>query len=559
MRDPEDGPVFRDQSERRLYYRELGLKSLYHFVKIFGSPVKQGGDISPITHRAICEFISDDDIKRKGVAMPRKLRKTTICDRWYPIWCYLRDHEERILLGAETLDIASASMDWIKNTLLGNELLRWCYPEIALNESYTNRNKWSGVAINLPRDGTYAEPTFKALGVGGAGQSRHFSKINLTDIFGEKGMNSEPIRLKTISWWENLPELLVDGINGIINLDFTFWAVGDPHQFMMDTHPEYHWRIVPALKVDEATAERSRRGNKNCVIIQHPDADLMDTNFPDVVFEPGEKGVVGSSKFPTSAYKEMMANKETERLFWTQHMNMPESADSTMNTFMREWLRRGHIGIDEAGQRAWFCDDGTNDQWTIASMPCYGFIDPGGFAENPLKGGRCAAMIVGPGKGGRRRTVVYWTWAKRVLKPSELVKAIFDAHEKFRPRCWRVEVVGQQAYILRSLQEESQRQMAGLHLMAYEIKDTSEDAKHNRIIQLKGPGENGEIYITPEMTDFAYEWAGYPVSITKDLVDCASMYWSCYGAGAYRLVSKVQQKNRYRDYLAQKTRAFSGR
>ena len=137
--------------------------------------MRQGGDISPIVHKPICEFVSDDSIKRKGVAMPRKLRKTTICDRWFPIWCYLRDHEERILLGAETLDIASASMDWIKDTIIGNRLLRWCYPEIAVSESWANKNKWSGVAINLPRDGTYAEPTIKALGVGGAGQSRHFT------------------------------------------------------------------------------------------------------------------------------------------------------------------------------------------------------------------------------------------------------------------------------------------------------------------------------------------------------------------------------------------------
>ena len=331
--------------------------------------MRQGGDISPIVHKPICEFVSDDSIKRKGVAMPRKLRKTTICDRWFPIWEYLQDHESRILLGAETLDIASQSMDWIKDTLLGNGLLRWCYPEIAVTESWVNKHKWSGVAITLPRQGTYGEPTYRAIGVGGAGQSRHFTRICLTDIFGEKGMNSEAIRLKTVSWWEGLPELLLDGINGSICLDFTFWAVGDPHQFMMDTHPEYHWRIVPALKVDDATAERARRGNKNCVIIQNPDQDLMETNFPDIVFEPGEKGPTGESKFPTEKYLEMMASPEDNRRFMTQHQNMPEMSDSSMNTFVREWLRYYHIGPDEAtGQPEVFMDDGSGDHFPLAQV-----------------------------------------------------------------------------------------------------------------------------------------------------------------------------------------------
>ena len=168
-------------------------------------------------------------------------------------------------------------------------------------------------------------------------------------------------------------------------------------------------------------------------------------------------------------------------------------------------------------------------------------------------------MIVGPGRGARRRTVIHWTWAKRVLKPSELVRAVFAAQQEYRPRCWRVETVGQQQYILRNLQEENQRQSAGLHLLAYEIKDTSENAKENRIIQLKGPGENGEVYIQPEMTDFIHEWASHPVGITKDLLDVLSMYWAIYGAGVYKVPSKTQAKQRYNAYLASKQRAFGGR
>jgi len=555
-----DAPVFHDAEERRLYYRELGLKSLFHFIKIFGSPVRQGGDISPIIHKPICEFVSDDDIKRKGVAMPRKLRKTTICDRWKPIWDYLRDPEERILLGAETLDIASASMDWIRGMIMQNELLRWCYPEIAVTESWTNKTKWSGVNITLPRQGVYAEPTFKALGVGGASQSRHMTRIYLSDIFGAKGQTSEKILLNTIQWWENLPELLVDGINGIINLDFTFWAVGDPHQWFMDNHPEYHWRIVPALRVDDATSEKMKRNNKNAIIIQNPDVDLLETNFPDIVFEKGESGgVEGTPKFPTDEYKKMMASAEDSVRFWTQHMNAPELAGSPTNTFLREWLKYYHIGLDEAGQKTVFMDDDSGKSWPLSRIVPYGFIDPGGFGDSAIKGGRCAAIIVGRAPEGRR-TLLLWTWTKRIMRPSDLMKAIYEAHEKFKPRSWRVETVAAQKYIYRDLLEENQRQSWGMHISEYELRDTGKDAKNKRIIAMKGPAENGEIYVQRGMNDFMYEWTSHGGGgITMDLLDCLSLYYGIFGAGVYKVPAKVEQKQRYKAYLEQKNRAFGGR
>ena len=553
-----EAPVFRDREEQRLFLRAAGLASFFDFVRTFGSPVRQGGDISIHTHKPICDFASDDSIKRKAIAMPRKLRKTTILDRWYPIWCYLRDHEERILLGAETLDIASQSMDWIKDTLMGNSLLRWCYPEIAFSEAYTNKHKWSGVAINLPREGTYAEPTFKAMGVGGAGQSRHFTRLCLTDIFGEKGMNSEPVRLKTLSWWDGLPALLLDSVTGVINLDFTFWAIGDPHCYYMDTHPEYHWRIVPALRVDDATAERGRRGNRNTVIIQHPDAELLTTNFPDIVFEEGERGPTGKPKFPTEEYIRMMKSSEEERIFWTQHMNMPEMADSSMNTFLAEWLRTYHIERGEDGTPWVFLDDKSGDAFPVAKVQSYGFIDPGGFSESPLKGGRCAAMVVGRAPKGRK-TIILWTWAKRILRPSDLMKAVFDAQDKFKPRCWRIETTAQQRYIFRDLQEENTRNNAGLHILEYEIRDTSPNAKDNRIVSLKGPGENGEIYYQESMADFFHEWKAHPVGITKDLLDCLSMYYAVYGTGVTAAPARKIIKDRYRAYLDTKARAWAGR
>ena len=168
----------------------------------------------------------------------------------------------------------------------------------------------------------------------------------------------------------------------------------------------------------------------------------------------------------------------------------------------------------------------------------YGFIDPGGFSENPMKGGRCAGMVIGRAPKGRR-TLILWTWTKRVLRPSDLMKAVKEAQEKYRVRVWRVEATGQQRYIVRDLQDESLRTSAGLHILEYEIRDTSDNAKLNRIVSLKGPAENGELYIRKEMAEFIHEFTSHPVGITCDLLDVASMYMAIYGTG----VSKVPNKD----------------
>jgi hypothetical protein len=396
--------------------------------------------------------------------------------------------------------------------------------------------------------------------IGGAAQSRHMTRILLSDIFGAKGQSSEAILLKTIQWWENLPELLVDGINGCITLDFTFWGAGDVHAWFMDNHPEYHWRITPALKVDDATAKKMSRGNANTIVVQNPDAGLMETNFPDVVFEEGEGGPVGESKFPTEEYIKMMNSVEDSVRFWTQHMNAPELAGSPNNTFLRDWLRYFHIGLDEAGQQTVYLDDGSGKSWPLSRVTPYAYIDPGGFGDSAIKGGRCAGMIVGHAPEGRGKLIL-WTWTKRVIRPSELMKAVREADLKFKPRVWRVETVAAQKYIYKDLLEENQRQNWGMRITEYELRDYGKDAKDKRIVALKGPAENGEIYIQKGMSEFLYEWTahGSGGEVTKDLIDCLSMDFAIYGAGVYKVPQKVQQKQRYQQYLEQRNRAYQGR
>ena len=51
--------------------RQLCDRSFYHFVKIVGGSVGQGGVISPVIHKPLCDFYQDRSIHRKAIFMPR--------------------------------------------------------------------------------------------------------------------------------------------------------------------------------------------------------------------------------------------------------------------------------------------------------------------------------------------------------------------------------------------------------------------------------------------------------------------------------------------------------
>ncbi|MCK7503229.1 MAG: hypothetical protein MZV70_03410 [Desulfobacterales bacterium] len=351
--------------------------------------MRQGADISPIVHRALCDFAQDESLKRKGISLGRNLRKTTTFTRWGAIWEYLRNNEERILICAQSLDIARGSIGWIKKQITQNALLRWCFPELqVINDSYANSHKhaFSDTEVELPRQGIYAEPTFRALGAGSALQGRHFSRIHLTDIINEKTLASPILMEKAQLWVDNLQELLVEPdwrspTGSSILVDASLWATGDTYDYMMSAHPEYQWVIAPALKMSDEDIERAKAGRQNVIFIQNPDVGVLESNFGDVVDDK-----TGRPIFSTEMYLAMMADPQVERIFWSQHQNVPSFGASQTNPFKHDRLR-------------WYDLKGNEKAWTIVAhdpqgdveipftrMNWIGIIDPGGFSEHSVKG-----------------------------------------------------------------------------------------------------------------------------------------------------------------------------
>ena len=409
-------------------------------------------------------------------------------------------------------------------------------------ESLTSSD-YTGPVYNLEvdKDHTYCSPYMTS-----------HNCIHLTDIINEKTLASPILLEKAQLWVDNLQELLVEPdwrspTGSTIQVDASLWATGDTYDYMMTAHPEYQWVIAPALKMSDADIERAKAGRSNVMFIQSPDVGVMESNFADVV------GDDGRSIFPTEMYLAMMADPQVERIFWAQHQNVPSFGASQTNPFKHDWLRWYDLKAGQDG-KSWVivCHDPQGDvEVPFTRFTWWGIIDFGGFSEHSIKGSRCAAIIAGQDRESARK-VVLWAWAKRVIKPKELMDVIYAANDKWKPRGWRCEVYAQQRYIKRDLQEEQERR--GTRLSIGELPmETGANAKEMRIDGLRAPAANGELYLHASQHDLKAEYLGYPNALSNDLIDCLAWFNQMFGTGLDRKKHGADANQRYREYLGSKS------
>ncbi|CAK0779084.1 hypothetical protein CCP2SC5_880007 [Azospirillaceae bacterium] len=531
----------------RQYLKALCRASLYHLCVICGGFSHQGGNISPVIHREICRYAQDSTIKRKAFALGRSTRKTTVLHRWRAIHIWLNDPEARVMLGSQSMDVVRQSMTWIKGQLMGNEMLRWLFWEELgpIDEKWRFYHRFSNSEIELPRHGMWAEPTFFAISTGGAAQGKHFSHILLSDIIGQRELESTLEMESSILWFQNVQELLDNPESGEISMDLTFWNLGDAYINILDNYPEYRWWVTPALKAGDDLLDGLRKQYPNLTFVQHPEAEIGETNLPDIYDEkPPHKQV-----FPTEYYDRLKNNPSTARVFWTQHMNLPWHGESRENSFKVEWLRYYTLKSVENDTYI-VCDD--KEEVNVRDISWYGAIDPGGFASRGLKrSSRCAAVIAGQAPNSLKKFIA-WVWAGRPESPTKLSDIILDANEKWRVRHWYLESIGSQEFIRKHLLEAADVKKKRIYILQTPKgeSDLAEDAKLKRIGVLIEPCYLGQWHILRSMTPLISEYMAHPSGLTNDILDAWSWLQQLrFPVGNLANTMNEQNKKRYDNYL----------
>ncbi|GAF93717.1 unnamed protein product, partial [marine sediment metagenome] len=150
------------------------------------------------------------------------------------------------MLVTETHTKAETMLNFVKGQLDRNDLLRYIFPEVVIDDTWKRQNRWSNTAIDLPSKGVTRDPSIQVLGVGNAAQGIHVDHIFLDDIIGQKDMLSPIEAENTWKWFSNVEELLVTpdrskpyGSN--LYLIGTHYAPEDLYDRVRKNKDEYRW------------------------------------------------------------------------------------------------------------------------------------------------------------------------------------------------------------------------------------------------------------------------------------------------------------------------------
>lgn len=484
-----------------------------------GGAAKEAGEDSTLEiHKPLCDWWQDPNNKRIGLGMPRDWFKSTDFTCWDTIRDYLLNPEERQLIGMEKAGLAKKKLNFIKQQLLRNKLLRKVYADrlYRVTPAWTKDKevRWSSEIIDLPREGIYADPSIQIVGIKSAAQSGHFTIIRPDDIIGKKALDSITVMKDAFTWIDNLNELLVDPhwerpSGSRIKMVGSPWGEGDVYDYTRREFPEYRWKIVPALKDIEL------KDTEQITWVQNPNVGNKESNFP---------------LFPTKYYLTMMANPEKQSIFWSQHQCNPQKATG-LTKIEREWIHFYRIEDRKEGgiEKRYLICDKCKIEVLLAEIPLYGMADVAGFGETKsVKGAARNALLVGGQPIDMIQKFVVFAWAMRLKKPSVFREKLYETHKKYMPRAWRIDDKGVGSTMFGDILEERQKKCPNMNISPLP-HDTKKDVKDADIQALINPIANGEIHLHQTMADLISEMIQYPRGLTMDLVDMLAklnrLYW----------------------------------
>lgn len=168
-------------------------------------------------------------------------------DQPYP---YNLGTDVRLALIHEASGGAQRFLYEITGHFVGNPKLMSLFPECVPDPRKQRINKSE---LQLPRKSFWAEPTFDTFGVGAKSQGKHFDKIKLDDIFGDKARDSRVERESTIQWFDNIQSFLINLNTGHIDICGTRYSLDDVYAHAMNVYEDELVRYI--RKVEEYNEE----------------------------------------------------------------------------------------------------------------------------------------------------------------------------------------------------------------------------------------------------------------------------------------------------------------
>jgi phage terminase large subunit-like protein len=409
----------------------------------------------------------------------------------------------KILLSHETEKGASRALFEIAEAFLSKPMMLALFPECIP----TRRNqRINTLELELPRQTHWKEPTFDVIGAGGAAQGRHYHRLKLDDLIGEKARESQTIMQTVLDWMDNVNSLLTRPRLDGWDLIGTRWTLFDVYSHVFDRYGvDFENSILNAVDQDK---ERLRAG--------------LLAGYVRSAIEFGE--IIFPEEFTMEFFEVLMQNR---KVWAAQYANNP--LDESLTEFSSKWLK--FYNVTQDGDLVIFEGDHGVRRVKTAQLDRVVLIDPSmGESEDADETG-----IVVTGTDNKNNIYVLETIRKR-LKPHELIRTMFELNARWYPRLISVEEVNFSAVYRYWFEQECERLKIHPSIHGYK---THQRQKESRVRGLGPLGIAGQIFVAENMHEFREEWERFGVTKNFHLLDAMAQGKDVWQAGMIEADAKT--------------------
>ncbi|NIN68888.1 MAG: hypothetical protein GTO63_30215 [Anaerolineae bacterium] len=421
--------------------------------------------------------------------MPRTHFKSSVKTIGGTIQDITKDPDVTILIPAATQENASRFLREIQNHFARNDLFRWLYPEICYDDPSSQAPRWNKLEMEVPRQTYVREPTVDTLGAGAEPASRHYLKINLDDIIGEREFGSAAEMRGKIEWLKGVEPLLVPPWDEHqIDNTGTRWKLDDAHGFF-----EYLFggdpRSNPAVPIGPHAFRRGRLG-----VFSRAVRENGQPIFPELF---------------TNEILDQMQRTDPMR-FAGQMLNNP--TEEGVAEFVTSWLKYYSFNSDG---RIVLPD--YHEAIEPHKHPTFILVDPS--TGSSKRGTRTAIHVVTVFLEKVARIIMLDSFIQRITIP-EIIDKIFEFSDKYPwTRLISVESVAFQKALKPWIhQREEQERRPSLPIVEYNPR--SEKESMQRIRGLIPLCRSGQLYLQEGFAEFIDEYTRWhPEAQEQDGMD----------------------------------------
>ena len=462
----------RKRAKLDLYFLCTGVLGYNKFDKDFHGKLF-GWMMRNVRSRFKCILLPRSFLKSTGLTIADSIRTALPNDPGTDFWPECLGLDCRILICHENHDTGAARFLFqITQQILTNKMLMGLFPEMIPNPRELRVNRYE---LDLAgRQGIYSEPTFDTMGVGGRTQGRHYNKLKLDDLIGDKARDSAVEMQRAKDWFDNVTSFFSELNDDSLDLIGTRWAFDDLYAHAFEQFGDLMLKyIIGAEKVEDGQIVPT------CARLLGPQQISI-----------------------------LKKNKEV----WSANYANDPALNAT--GFDKSWKR--YYTWHPNGRDLIYKISTDNYKIDYNDLDRVILIDP-------AMSGKTGFVVTGTDVKDR---IFILEAVKGEWEPPQMVEHLFYSVLRWKPRIVVIESVNFSGLYMNWLPLEMQKRGIYFHIMPHKIGITQKEA---RVKQLANYFASGTIYFHPDQKDILQEYDYFGATSDYHLLDALAQgpsYWS---------------------------------